>query len=127
MGVRQMRLRLRFARLRTVGNELLEVQSDFCEKRFEAASGSLSGQEPATKLPLVLVDREGAVDFVRGFRVQMSICGDIGGQGVEVVVDRLGAEILPRRVPRQAGGMLQLEPMLDPLLSGTAKISPNSR
>ena len=127
MGVRQMRLRLRFARLRTVGNELLEVQSDFCEERFEAASGSLSGQDPATELPLDLVDREGAVDFVQGFRVQMSRRGDIGRQGVEVVEDRLGTKVLARRVPRQAGGMLQLEPMLDPLLSGTAKISPNSR
>ena len=127
MGVRQMRLRLRFARLRTVGNELLEVQSDFCEERFEASSGALSGQKPATELALDLVDREGAVDFVQGFRVQMSRRGDIGRQGVEVVEDRLGAKVLARRVPRQAGGMLQSEPMLDPLLSGTAKISPNSR
>ncbi len=66
-----MRFPLRFARLRAIGNELQEVQCDFCEERFEAASGSLGGQEPATELPLDLVDREGAVDFVRGFRVQM--------------------------------------------------------
>ena len=111
-----MRFRLRFARLRAVGNELLEVQSDFCEERFQAASGSLCGQEPATELPLDLVDREGAVNFVRGLRVQMSVRGDLGSQRVEFVEDRLGAEVLPRRVPGQAGGMLQFEPMLDPLV-----------
>ena len=44
----------------------------------------------------------------------MSIRGDIGRQRIEVVEDRLGAEVLPRGVPGQAGGMLQLEPMLDP-------------
>ncbi len=67
-------------------------------------------------LPLDLVDREGAVDFVGGFRVEMSVRGDIGRQRVEVVEDRLGAEVLPRRVPGQAGGMRQFEPMLDPLV-----------
>jgi hypothetical protein len=40
--------------------------------------------------------------------------GDIGGQRIEVVEDRLGAEILAGRMPRQAGGMLQLQPVLDP-------------
>ncbi len=114
--MRQVGLRLRFARLRTVGNELLQVQSDFGEERFEAASGSLSGQDPATELPLDLVDGEDAVDLVQGFRVQMSIRGDIGRQRVAVVEDRLGPKVLARRVPRQAGGMLQLEPMLDPLV-----------
>ena len=109
-----MGFRLRLARSRAVGNELLEVQGDFCEKRFEAASGRLGGQEPATELPLDLVEGESAVDLVRGFRVQMSIGGDVGRQRVEVVADRFGAEVLPRRVPGQAGGMLQLEPMLDP-------------
>ena len=109
-----MRFRLRFARLRAVVNELLEVQSDFCEERFQAAGGRLGGQEPATELPLDLVEGESAVDLVRGFRVQMSIGGDVGRQRVEVVADRLGAEVLPRRVPGQAGGMLQFEPMLDP-------------
>ena len=54
---------LGLARLRAVGSELLEVQGDFCEKRFEAASGRLGGQEPATELPLDFVDREGAVNF----------------------------------------------------------------
>ena len=52
VGVRKMRFRLRFARLRAVGNELLEVQSDFCEERFQAASGACAArsQRPSCRL-----------------------------------------------------------------------------
>ena len=109
-----MRFRLRFSRLGAIGDELLEVQRDFLEDGLEAASGGGCSQEPTAYLSLDLVDFQGAVDLVGRTGVEKGVGSDIGGQCIEVVEDRLGAEILARRMPRQAGGMLQLQPVLDP-------------
>ena len=114
VSVREVRFRLGFSRLGAIGDELLEVQRDFLEDRLEAACGGGCSQEPTADLSLDLVDFQRAVDLVGGTGIKEGIGGDIGGQCIEVVEDRLGAEILARRMPRQAGGMLQLQPVLDP-------------
>jgi hypothetical protein len=44
----------------------------------------------------------------------MRVGGDVGGQGIEVVEDGLGAEILIGRMPGQAGGMFESQAMLEP-------------
>ena len=40
-----------------------------------------------------------------------------GGQGVEVVADDLGADVLLRCKPSQTGNVLEIEAMLDPFVS----------
>jgi len=59
VGVREVRFWLRFSRLGAIGDKLLEVQRDFLEDRFEAASGDGCRQEPTADLSLDLVDGHG--------------------------------------------------------------------
>ena len=106
--------RLRLSRLGAIGDKLLEVERDFLEDGLETASGGGCGQEPTADLSLDLVDGQGAVDSVGRTGIEKRVGSDIGGQRIEVVENRLGAEILARRMPGQAGGVLQLQPMLDP-------------
>lgn len=107
---------LGFSRSGAIGDELLKVQSEFFKQRLETTRGYGGGEQPATDLPLDLVDCQGSVDLVGRIRVDERLRGDIGGERIEVVKDRLGPEILPRGVPGLAGGMLQFEPMLDALV-----------
>jgi len=44
----------------------------------------------------------------------MRVGGDVGSQGIEVVEDGLGTEILIGRLPGQAGGMFEHQAMLEP-------------
>ena len=97
-----------------MGDELLKVQRKLFKQRFEATRSSGSGEHPAADLALDLVDRQGSVDLVGRIRVDERIRGDIGGERIEVVKDRLGPEILMRGVPGQSRGMLQAKPALDP-------------
>lgn len=106
--------RLGFSRSRAIGDELLKVQGELFKERLEATRGRGGGEQPAADVPLDLVDRQGSVDLVRRIRVDERLRGDIGGERIEVVKDRLGPEILTRGVPGQARGMLQAKPALDP-------------
>ena len=108
-----------------MGNELLKVQSKLFEQGFEATWSSGSGEQPAADLPLDLVDRQGSVDLVGRIRIDERIRGDIGGECIEVVKDRLRPEILMRGVPGQARGMLQTKPALDPFIQ-VGDILPNN-
>ena len=76
-----MRFRLRFSRLGSIGDELLEVQSDFPEDGLEAASGGGGHQEPTTYVSLDLVDFQGAVDLVGRSGVEMGVGGEVIGRG----------------------------------------------
>ena len=44
----------------------------------------------------------------------MGVGGDVGSQGIEVVENRLGAEVLIRRVPGQAGRVFEPQTMFEP-------------
>jgi len=97
--------RLRLSRSRATGGELLKVQSKLFEQGFEATRSSGSDEQPAADLPLDLVDGQGSGDLVGPIRVDERIRGDIGGERLEVVKDRLRPEVLMRGVPGQARGM----------------------
>lgn len=99
-----MRLALRFSRLGPVGDEFLKFRGEFLHKGIETARGGRAEKQPATALPFDLVGR---------FGVEMGVGGSVSGQGIEIVADGFGAKILLSYVPRQAGTMLETQPMLD--------------
>ena len=78
-----------------IGDKLLEVQRDFLEDRFEAASGDGCRQEPTADLSLDLVDGHGAVDLVGRTGIEKRLGRDVSRQGIEVIEEGFGPEILP--------------------------------
>jgi len=61
---------LRLSWPRAIGDELLEIQSDFRENGFEVACGGGSHAQSTTDLSLDVVDGQGAVDLVRRTRIE---------------------------------------------------------
>jgi hypothetical protein len=98
----------------SAGDEFLEVRSDLLDEGLQSPCRRAGGDQPTTDLALDLVDRQGAVDLPVRVGVQMRLGGDVGSQRIEVVEDGLGAEILIRRMPGQAGGMFEAQAMLEP-------------
>ncbi len=94
-----MRFGLRFLRSRAIGDEFLPMQSDFLKQGFEAARGGGGHEQPTTDLPFDLVDGQGAVDLVRRTGIEKRLGGDVSRQGIEVIEDGFGPEILPCGVP----------------------------
>lgn len=111
-----MRFLLDWSRSRAIGDEFLEVQDDFFEDGTDAANGGLTGKQPTADLSLDLVEGQGSVDLVEGVQIKMLVGGDIDRQGVEVVADGLGTEVLPCGMPGEAGRVLQSEAALDPFV-----------
>jgi hypothetical protein len=114
VGVVAMRFWLRCSRFGPAGDKLLEVCRDLSNERLQSARCGAGGEEPTADLALDLVDRQGAVDFPWRTGVPVRVGGDVGGQGIEVVEDGLGAEILIGRMPRQAGSLFEPQAMLEP-------------
>ena len=98
------------------GDELLPVLGEFLEDGFEMAGGDAGkGQQPAAELPLDLVEGLGAVDLVGRVGVGTGVGGDIGRQRIEVVAERLGAEILLHHVPGKARRVFETDRLVEPV------------
>ncbi len=111
-----MGFRLRHSQARAIGDELPRIQSAFLKNGFEAARGSGGHEQPTTDLTLDFVDGQGAVDRVGRTGIEKRLGRDISrsGQGIEVIEDGFGTEILLRRMPEQARSVLRFWSMLDP-------------
>ena len=100
-----------------IRDELLEIQSDLFKDGSHATNRCRGGKQPASHLAFDLVEGQGAVDLVGRVGVEAGVGSDVSGQGMEVVANGLGPEILASGVPGQTGGMFQAEAVLDPLES----------
>ena len=109
-----MRFSLRRSRLGAASDKLLKVGGNLVNEGLQSPRRRTSGEQPTADLALDLVDRQGTVDLPWRIGVQMRVGGDVGSQGIEVVEDGLGTEILIGRLPGQAGGMFESQAMLEP-------------
>lgn len=109
-----MRFSLRRSRLGAASDKLLKVGGDLVDEGLQSPRRRTGGEQPTADLALDLVDRQGTVDLPWRIGVQMRVGGDVGSQGIEVVEDGLGTEILIGRLPGQAGGMFEPQAMLEP-------------
>jgi hypothetical protein len=101
----------------SVFDEGLEIFGDFGEYLGESlvaddAQGQGTGQQAAQ-----VIESQGSVDAILRFDRNMFPGCQKSGQGVEVVADDLGADVLLRSEPSQTGSVLEIEAMLDPFVS----------
>ena len=109
-----MRFSLRRSRLGAASDKLLKVGGDLVNEGLQSPRRRTVGEQPSADLALDLVDCQGSVDLPWRIGVQMRVGGDVSRQGIEVVEDGLGTEVLIGRLPGQAGGMFESQAMLEP-------------
>ena len=90
-----MRFRLMFLQSRAIRNEFLQIQSDFLKKGFEASRGGGGHEQTTSDLPFDFVDAQGAVDLVGRTGIEKRLGRDVSRQGIEVIEEGFGPEILP--------------------------------
>lgn len=100
------------------GDEFLKVLGDVGEQFGGKASAHArhTGEHTGQEAPKV-TERDGAIDPPRRVRRDELLGRQIGGQGIEVVTDHLGTDILAGGQPSQAGGVLKIQTMLEALES----------
>ena len=87
------------ARLRSERDKALEIGGEFLEEGAKSAGSRGGTKEPAADLSAYLVKGKAAVDLIERVRIKMAIGGEVGRQRVEVIANRLCADILPGGVP----------------------------
>lgn len=104
------------SRSAAIGDESLKVQGDFGEELGDDAGGQAQAAgEHARQEAAQMREGERAVDAPGRLRFDDLLGRQIGRQGIEIVADHLGADILARREPGQAGRMLERQAMLEAL------------
>lgn len=112
-----MRFGLRRSRASAIFDEGLEIFSDFGEHFGEGLVADDAQGEGTRQQAADVIESQGSVDAMLRFDRNMLPGCQKGGQGVEVVADDLGADVLLRCKPSQTGSVLEIEAMLDPFVS----------
>ena len=66
-------------------------------------------------MTLNLIEGLGAIDFTVRVGFQAGVGGHISGQGIQIVTNGLGTEVLASGVPGKTGNVFQAEPVLEAL------------
>ena len=104
------------SRSAAVGDKFLQVQDSFGEQvGDEACACPHSSAEDAREQAAQVRECLCSVDAPRRIRRDEVVGRQIDSQGIEVVADHLGADILAGGQPGQAGGMLKAEAVLEAL------------
>lgn len=107
-----------WSRSASSGNKFLEVFGDFAEQFSGQTGGDAKhAGEHVRQETAKVTESHRPIDPPRRVRLNMLLSGQIGGQGIEVVTDHFGPDILARSQPSQAGSMLQTQAMLEALES----------
>lgn len=116
--MRLVRFGVFWSRSASSGNNFLNVLGDFAEQFSGHAGGHAKhAGEYARQETAQVTERHRPIDPPRRVRLNQLLSGQIGGQGIEVVTDHLGPDILASGQPSQAGSMLNILAMLEALES----------
>lgn len=111
-----MRFGANWSRPASAGDEFLKVAGDF-EEEFGGHAGGHANHagDHARQEAAKMAESDGAIDPPRRARRHVLFGRQIGGQGIEVVTHHLGTDILAGGQPGQAGGVLDIQSMLEAL------------
>ena len=98
-------------------DEPKEVSGQFCKDAEQLIDRRRVSDEPTGQTTLEVSENVGAVDAIvlSCLDVEVLLGGTEYGEGVEVVAEHLGAEILLCGEPGDPGELFEVEAVLDPL------------